>query len=181
MARAGDGDELILAEQLGLDVSGLHGQRHEGHVQLARENPLHKLLARPRSDRDLGVLVPLAQHLQNVGQGLGTHHPRSAPDPQAAALGPGQLRQFCQRGVVLAQDEVRAFKQVLARLREDDAARHTQEERDADLLLQLLDLHAQRGLRVVYALGGGGERVRLGDRQEGLQLSNLHPRLRYQG
>ena len=89
-------------------------------------------------------------------------------------LGPGQLGQLGQRRVVLAQDMVRALQQPLAGLREHDAPRHAREERDADLLLQLLDLHAESGLRVVCAVRGRGERARIGDGDERFKLSDLH-------
>ena len=77
--------------------------------------------------------------------------------------------------------EVRALDKPLSGLGQNHSARHAHEERDADLLFELLDLHAERGLRVVYSVRGGGERARLGNRQKRLQLTNLHRSLRYQG
>ena len=69
---------------------------------------------------------------------------------------------------------LRLRQQRAAGRREARAARQALEQRPADLVLQQADLLRQRGRRDVDALGAGAERAGLGDRDEVLQLAEVH-------
>ena len=50
------------------------------------------------------------------------------------------------------------------------------QQRRADIFLELLDLHAERGLRDMQILGGGGETAELGNPGEVAKLTKIHSR-----
>src|SRR4029077_16558179 len=64
----------------------------------------------------------------------------------------------------------------LALLGEDEAARVTMEERNAEALLESADLPADRRLAEIQRLAGRGEAAGLGNRVEHPQFIPVHPR-----
>ena len=84
-------------------------------------------------------------------------------DAQAAALAVGVLADARLRELELRQHAVGHLQQVFAGLRQPQAAALAQPDVGAQLLLELLDRMAQRGLRQEQRLGRGGQRTELVD------------------
>lgn len=72
------------------------------------------------------------------------------------------------------QDGARVLQELGAGLCQFDAARQAQEQRRADLALQLLDLLAERRLADAQPRGGAGEMQLVGDHGEIAQVSQFH-------
>ena len=76
-----------------------------------------------------------------------------------------------------AAASARAFSsRLLSGCRQRDALAMADEERDAELILELLDVPAQRWLRDVQPLGGLGHAGFFGDGDERAQVAEIHGR-----
>jgi hypothetical protein len=69
---------------------------------------------------------------------------------------------------MLAKYLSRPFEQEFARLCQDHSSRRPRKDLDADLVLELSDLHGNGGLCDVYTSSACRKRFRLGYRQKGL-------------
>jgi hypothetical protein len=103
----------------------------------------------------------------------GEIHVGEAQRAGGAAVG---LARGAHRARQLRQRRAGVVEEHLSRLRQPHVARRTLEKRDADLLLEVLDQSAERGLHDMQPLGGAMEVQLLGDRDEGLQMADIdHP------
>ena len=89
-------------------------------------------------------------------------------------LAPSEAARRVDGAVGAGQDGARVFQELGAGLGQFDAARQAQEQRRADLALQLLDLLAQRRLADTEPRGGAGEVQLVGDHGEIAQVSQFH-------
>ena len=89
-------------------------------------------------------------------------------------LSTGYLGYLGDRGVVLTKYLARPVYQSLTGLGEDHPPRSSRKKRQPDLVLELTDLHRDRGLCDVDTTGPGRKRFSLCDGQKGFQLSDLH-------
>jgi hypothetical protein len=113
----------------------------------------------------VGVLS--TQFLQQLRQNIRSHHCRSAADAQTPAFCACQLGNLIERRIMIPQNLARALEQMLARFGQHYPPRRAHEEFCSQFILQLPDLHANRGLSYVYALRGGSERAQFGNREKG--------------
>ena len=91
------------------------------------------------------------QSLKNLRQRIAAHHCRRAANAQTAFLSAGERGHLLQRGIVLAQDGLRAIEQLLAGFSQDHFARRADEKPRARFAFQLTNLHADRRLGDVHA------------------------------
>src|SRR5258706_15493465 len=79
-----------------------------------------------------------------------------------------------RRALDAAQDLDRVLVEGLAARRQLDAARKAPEERESELLLEVLDLLAQRRLLQAEAFGGARHALGFGDGDEVAQVAQFH-------
>jgi hypothetical protein len=124
-------------------------------------------------DGDVGQLVALDVH--------GLRQPVHFLAGEEAERKAGFLR-LCRaprrlaRGIDLRQRQPRVIEKRFSGGGELDPMDAAREQRRADLIFEIADLAAQRGLRGVQPLlGGNGEAAFLRDRHEIAQVPQLHP------
>ena len=103
---------------------------------------------------------------QGVG-GRGRHAHRAAHDAGVLVHLPAGLRR-------LGEDPLGAHQEVLAGGRQGDATARAPQQRHTELRLQPPDLLRERRLGDVRGLGGAAEMAVPGDRDEVLELTQLH-------
>ena len=97
------------------------------------------------------------------------------PDAQHAGPAEGDACGLVPGAHDVLEDLPRLREVGLARLGQHHAVVLADEEREAELLLELLDLAAERRLRDVEPFGRAPEVQLLGDRYEIAKMSQLHP------
>ena len=100
---------------------------------------------------------------QQAGQIVADHVVADA-DREAALLG----RERADRRLMRGDQIARGGQEDVAVGREPHEARRAVDQAAAELLLEPLDLQADRRLRRVHRLGGAGEALEVGDQDEGL-------------
>ena len=95
-------------------------------------------------------------------------------DPDLAGLAPGRAPDLVARVVELREDRAGLLQEEAPRLREPDAPPVPFEQRRAQLVLDRLDLLAERRLAHVQAARGPAEVELLGDGDEVAQLADVH-------
>ena len=168
------GHEGLDADGLDHEVRVIDRRAQQCHVQRALEEPLdlgrreHLPAQVQPHPRQLG-----AQRLREVRQERIGHRAREA-DRQATELArrrrPGVLLRGARRG----EDRVRAVEQHLPRGQQLDAARRAPQQGRPDVGLQAADELRERRLGHVQPGRGAAEVQLLPDRDERVQLPDLH-------
>ena len=163
-------NERVAADDLMLEVAEVGFQGEESRVELAPLDALHEngsLVLRPQQAE---TREGLAQRRIDCRQQV---WPDGRNDAEAQRSGERidvTLRHFGQI-LGLEQHAPRPRHQLLARRRQKHPPPIALEEPHAERSLQLGHLRAQRGLRHVAALGGAAEALRVGDRDDVLELA----------
>lgn len=154
-------------------VGDLRLTRDEREVEPARADLLDQVGVAGLAHPQLHAGVQLVEPRQHRGQ---VHHVQAlqAAHGQRAAPQPPHRGDRVPRGLDAAQRLARLRQQRLARLGQLDLAGGAQEQRRPQLHLQRADRRRQAGLGDAQAFGSPGEVAFLGDREEVLQLSELH-------
>ena len=172
VARHQDDERLPVHHMVPEVIARLHAQ--EGQVQPAAGERFGEIRRIVAGDRDLDVLQFVAQHM---------HRPRQPVHlvPGLEADGerlPCRLRRpACRfdRGIDLHQRQAGVVEKGLARGGQLDAVNAARQQLGPDPVLQIANLPAQRGLRGVEpVLGGGREAAFLDHGHEITQVPQLH-------
>jgi hypothetical protein len=175
VVRRHDGDEPVTGELAGLHAARARcgGQSEEGHLDGSEPDLLDEVLARPCSQADPHVRVPLPEGTQS-GRDVDGRDGGDQPHGEASAyladrrggLGGGPLGSV---ETLAGGGQERGPGR-----RQPDPAAGALEEPHAQLPFQARDLVAERGLDHQAPLGGAGEAVRLGDGDDVAHLLQLH-------
>ena len=117
--------------------------------------------------------MQLAEFLQQIRQ-AGAGDAGKAADPQAAAVQLTLHLRFATQGVAGADHLVDIGQQMLPLLRQADAVAAAQQQRAAQLGLQLVDQVGHGGLRISQLRGRLAEASALYGGQQGAQLVVIH-------
>src|SRR5712691_11337840 len=173
MARRHDDHHLLLQHREDLQVGRDDGQGEQPQVHLVVAQQAQDRLRCARGDAEVDLPVEVAELLQQPGQDEQAHrHPPA--DVELAAVELARLRDLPQGILHVPLDPVGQLQEQLAGGGEGDAAALAMQEQAAQLLLEELDLAADRGLGDVEALGGPREAALLRHRAEHLQLAHVH-------
>jgi hypothetical protein len=137
---------------------------------------VHQHVAHRLDDAQQHLGKMLTDRQGKLGAG-GQHQRRGDPEPDGFAFVSFARRHFFPGFFDQLQDRERAGVQQAAGLGRLDATRMADKQRDAQVLLDLADLHAERGLRDVKLIGGARHVAGLHHTHEVSELAQVHERL----
>ena len=172
MARAHDGDELVVEERVDGDAAVPNGIAHDPDVEIAREQRGNGAAGGLENDADLDSRVRGLELPQRLRQPVVAGVALGREPQQARRLGRAR-RHVAGRRAHLFAGAPRGFDPALAGGRRRHALVPPLEERDAERPFGVGQLMRQGGLRQVEAPGGRGERAFLGDREQELEVAKL--------
>ncbi|GAA3111088.1 hypothetical protein GCM10020001_032040 [Nonomuraea salmonea] len=170
-----DDDEVLAQDLLGDERGVVALQRHDDQRQVElppRQRP-DQVTRAALLDQQLDAGVRAVEAGQRVGHQPGAERGRRAQAYPAPAQ-PRELRHLLPGGVGVGEDAAGQRQQRLASGGQRDVAARPREQPGAEILLQRLDLLAQRRLRDPHALGRLREVTGLRDRHEVRELLKLH-------
>ena len=169
------GDERLVEELMQADVRARIEpvDRQEGEVDRVRVQVLQHHLARLLLDHELDPGMPVVEggeqagEVERAGRAHRADHDAAGPDArELGQLGRGRLD--------LRERAPRTGHQPLPGRGQGDVPRGAVDERDADLVLEALDLLRERGLRDVQARRRAREVPLVGERDQVAQLAQFH-------
>ena len=172
--RGGHSQEQFLNEQsFFLEARIVDGEADDGEIEFAIATQLEQVRGGVFLDDDFYFWMDFAEGRDHIRQKIrrdgGQHSHRHASAQLSVAF-----TQFALRHLDLGEDALRARQEAFAGVGELGAARQAVEEAFAQLLLELLDLLAERGLGNVALLGGAREVARPGHGDDVTQLLEFH-------
>ena len=168
----GDENRRVVEERGKLDtVDGL-GVRRDDHVHLfPRERP-YSIEGQTGADIDIHIGPGLAELFQNRKEPFETGVAFDG-DVQAGDAPLGDLGEFLLEGCYLRQDRFGRRQKPLPRRRQLQGPRAADEERHAELILDPLDLMAERRLGGVQKVGCPRHAAGIVDRLDRAQVAEL--------
>jgi len=171
-ARGRDRDELVGVDGRDRQLPGAHGQAHDADVQLVLDHGAADLGRVAGHHHQLDIRIAGAEAPQRGRQQIDADG-RAGPEAHAARHHAAQLADPLDRQLELAEGAGGVGEEQIARLGGERALADALEHGEAELALELPDLHAHRGLRQVEGLGGAGEAAVAGHRLERAQVDGL--------
>ena len=173
MAGRGHDHHLLLEHRDHLQVGGHDGQGEQAQVDLVVAEQAQDRLRRAGGHPQVHLPIEAAEALEQPGQDEQAH--RHAPaQPQPAPVQLAVLRDLPYGVLDVPLHPVGQLQQQLARGGEGHSPAVPMQEEAPQLLLQELDLAADRGLGDVQPLGRPREPAPLGHRLEHLELADVH-------
>jgi len=123
---------------------------------------------------ELDVRVATSEFAKRLDDRAMPGHRCGDADSKRAGLAKGYPFGAPPRLVDVVQDTPRVAQEQFSRRAQSNATRQSVEQEESDLLLQILDLPRQRGLRDMEARGGAPEMLLLSDRDEIAQMPQFH-------
>ena len=167
-------DERLVDDHDAVDPIGpLAGESDQGEVEPAGAEAVHEVVGVGLGQRDLDARVrgvELLEKVRHVRQAAGDDHPDRDPAADEAAMlvdRQSHAGRGLQRGVGVRENR-------LADRGDTHRPPRPVEQRLAELALEPADLGADAGLGDVDALRAAREAPLLGDRDEVLELAELH-------
>jgi hypothetical protein len=166
VAGRGDQHQLVGEHLLGDDIGrDIVGHRTHGQVDPPVGQVVEQRADAARTQAELDIGMPGVERAECAGEVERVERLDRA-DAHPPDHGAGEASDVSARRVQLREGPPRTGEEQLARMREGDVTGGAGEQRDAQLLLELADLHRDRGLRDVQRLGRPPEAALADDRFE---------------
>jgi len=152
----------------------LPAESHEAHIQRFAPEGIELVGGEHLAQLQPHRRVALTIRVEQVGQRRRVRQRGGEPDAQLANFPAPRTASVLRRLLGLREDSARMDEKAPPRLGERHPPLGALEQAHAEFVLQVADLHAERGLPDMYAFGCAGEVELLGHGNEIAQVTQFH-------